>query len=575
MKLRTLGVVAAGLWLLGAEGCSGPLRDFNRSGGAGGQAGSAGSNSSAGRTAAGSSGRSSSDGGANDSSGAAGEDSGGDSAQGGEPSDEGVGGTGAVSNGGAQTGGTSAGHGGTSAGSGGASSAGKGGTSAGSGGTSAGGGGMGGASGCAVTCASYQFCATNKCLPTYASTRAIPATDQASGSGQVRSAIVLTDKAQGDIVVQLSGELTVSDATASMLTTMSGLGYARYTADGKLAWFRSDETLASSTNVGRESAVALVPPSDFAVNYVKYDPPTGPNAGTYSARLARVNGNTGNLSWEAKYPDTTNPSGGWPFVIPRPVQGDFLTLYPADRYLPGQACRVIDNGSSGSVTCSGSSYALGAVAGADGATAWIWGGPDATASLPLNPLSASTWPFVSNPYQYGGLDAFILGIRGASTTVGPWFSEGDYGPVLQLAVLSGGDLALTAQGNGYMTFNGGQSLLDQTASVLFRLNVTNGQILWLKKLSQTPTAIGAAPGGRIAVLYQPSSSNPSVELFDGTSGARLSTLPLPATSYPVLAAGQTDLFVLGDYSSSVDFDPGAGVDKPSTSRGVYISRYSF
>lgn len=413
-------------------------------------------------------------------------------------------------------------------------------------------------------------------MPTYGSTRVLPATDQTSGSGQVNSAIVFTNKAQGDLVLRLTGDLAPYDQGASMQTTMTGVGYARYTADGNLAWYRSRDTLTGSTNVSRESALALVPPSDFALSYVKYDQPTGPVAGTYSARLARVNGVTGNLTWEAKYPTTTTSSGNALFVVPRATQGDFLTFYPvSSRESPGRACRVIDSGTSGTVTCQGSSYAIGALSGADGTTAWIWGAPGVDSSVSLNPLSPTQWPFKANPYQFGGEDAFIFGIRGESSSVGPWISEGDYGPTLGLAALSGGDLAVTAQGNGFMTFNGGQSLLDQTGNVLFRLDVTNGQIVWRTALSQMPYAVSAAPGGRIAVLNRPSTGNPSVQIFDGSNGALLSTLPLPPTSYPVLASGQSDLFVLGDYSSSVDFDPGTGTDKPNSSRGVYISRYSF
>jgi outer membrane protein assembly factor BamB len=128
-----------------------------------------------------------------------------------------------------------------------------------------------------------------------------------------------------------------------------------------------------------------------------------------------------------------------------------------------------------------------------------------------------------------------------------------------------------------MNFNGGQSLLAQTGNVLFRLATSTGQILWRTPLAQAPTSLIAAPGGRIAVLHNGATSDPSsVQVFDGTSGALLSTLPLPpSVSQQVLAAGQTDLFVIGDYSSAFDFNPGSGTDKPSSTRGVYISRYSF
>jgi len=480
-----------------------------------------------------------------------------------------------------------AGHGGMTGSTGGGTSAGAGGTAGSTfggadgalgGGTSAAGtAGLssGGAGGCATACARYQFCASNECLPAYVSTRVLPATDQVNGSGQVNSAVVLTNKPQGDIIVQLSGDLNLHDPGASRLTTLTGHGYASYTADGKLAWFRSRDTLAGSANVGRESQIALVPPSDFAVSYVKYDPPTGPIAGTHHFRVVRVNANSGNLTWEAKDARTTNEAGGALLIVPRPAQGDFLTFYPASGFDPGETCQVTDNGATASMSCLGGNYVSGAVPAADGAV-WAWGAPPDTGSYALNPFSTTKWAFTSNPFQYAGNDAFILGIRGASTLVGPWISEGDYGPLLQLAALPGGDLVATAVGSGYMTFNGGQALLGQTGSTLFRLNTTTGQIVWRAPLAlKPPLAVVAAPGGRVAVLNQPADEAPNVQLFDGASGALLSTLPLPAVSRPILAAGQTDLFVLGDYSSALDFDPGPGTDKPTSSRGVSISRYSF
>jgi hypothetical protein len=295
-------------------------------------------------------------------------------------------------------------------------------------------------------------------------------------------------------------------------------------------------------------------------------------AATSAYRLARINGTSGNLTWEAKYP--SNVLNGIPLlVVPRATQGDFLTFYPAlSRSLPGEACTAIDHDSWASVSCSGSSYAIGALPGVDGISVWIWGAPGIDGAASLNPLATSQWSFTSNSHRFGGEDAFILGIRGEATSVGPWMTEGDYGPGLLLAVLPDGDLAVTVQGNDYMTFNGGQTLLEQSGSVLFRLDPATGHIVWRTALSQPPSALIAAPGGRIAVL----STVPSVQLFDGATGALLSTLPLPPTSsHPVLAAGQADLFVLGDYSSAFDFDPGPGSDQPPSNHGVYISRYAF
>ena len=451
---------------------------------------------------------------------------------------------------------------------------------AGQGGAAAGSGGAGGSS-CATACASYQFCASNKCLPSYDSTRVLPAIDQTSGGGRVFSAVMLTDKPQGDLVIQLSGDLTLSDANASFTTTITtggqdyALGYARYSSDGHLAWFRSRSDIKSS---GRESKIALLSPTDFGLSYVQYDPASGPVAGTYSFRAARINGNTGNFAWVAKYPTTDNASGGSYIFLPRRTRGDCLTFFASySNTTPGSTvCTVTDSGTSGSVTCSGTAYAIDGVSGPDGTTAWLWGAPDLTGSVPLNPFDTTQTSLASNPYQTSGEDAFIVGVRGASTTLGPWLTEGDYGPGYLLAALPDGNLAVVAGGNGYMTFNGGQSLLSQTGNVLFKLDTSTGKIVWRKALSlpDFPYGLSAAPGGRIAVLNRPSDST-SVDLYDGATGAALSTLPLPATGFPVIIAGETDLVVTGDYAGAYDFNPGPATDQPTATRGVYISRYTF
>lgn len=555
--------VTAAVSLMGISGCGISKRDLGGTE-AGGSATSNGGGVDPGQDAAGASGSlGSAYDGATDSNGAGREDSGESSQGGNERGDGGALVTGGVANGGVANGGG-------------------GGTAAGSGGIAAG----GGVSACAAACESFQFCAGQTCLPSYASTRVIPATDQTNGSGQINSAVVLSNKAQGNIIVQLSGDLVLSDANAGVLATLTGVGYASYTPEGNLAWYRSQTNLLKA--VGRESALALLAPADFAVSYVKYDPPTGPVAGTYSFRTSRINGITGNLTWEAKYPTTTNfgSTGSRYVILPRMAQGNLLTfqpLYPGTTPGTNDFCTVTDNGTSGSVTCSGANYSFDGVSGTDGSTAWTWGAPGSPTeggSYKLNPFASTAWPFAGNPYQqggFGGEDAFIVGIRGASTTIGPWMTEGDYGPGLLLAALPDGDLAVAASGNGYMTFNGDQSLLSKVGGVLFRLDTKTGQIVWRKPLSQTPDAVIAAPGGRIAVLNpQSGSNNPRVDLFDAATGSALSTLPLPyALAHSVLAAGQTDLFVLGDFTSAFDFNPGPGTDKPSATRGVYISRYSF
>ena len=397
----------------------------------------------------------------------------------------------------------------------------------------------------------------------------------------MQSAVVLTDKPQGDVIIQLSGNLTLSDSNASMTTTITtgdedyAFGYVRYTTDGHMAWFRSKAAINSS---GGESKIALVSTTDFALRYTQYQPSTGPVAGKTYGQWSRFNGNTGNLTWTARDPNELSSNSPHDYVlVPRPTQGDILTFLPVYSHTSASVmCTVTDLGNSGSLSCSGANYAIDGVTGIDGKTAWIWGAPDVDGSVALNPFDTAQTTMQSNPYQYGGDDAFIVGASGASTSIGPWLSEGDYGPGYLLAALPDGNLAVAAGGNGYMTFNGGQALLSQTGNVLIKVDTKTGKILWRTELSATdfPYGLSAAPGGRIAVLNRPSDSV-SVDLYDGDTGSALSTLPLPLSDHPLLAAGQTDLFVIGDYAAAFDFDPGPGTDQPTATRGVFISRFTF
>ncbi|MFZ5893114.1 MAG: hypothetical protein ACOY0T_18795 [Myxococcota bacterium] len=430
---------------------------------------------------------------------------------------------------------------------------------------------------CGTACEGYQFCAMSKCLPQYQNTRVQPLTSGSQGI-VVRSGGVLTNKPQGDLILQLDGDATLSAPGALMTAELHGSGYARYTTGGVLVWSRSSKQIFTDNfQVLTETPIALMPNGDFAVAYQKYDPPTGPVAGTYAYRLARVGGSNGNLVWEAKYPTTaTKPS----VVVPRSAKSDFFTFnYCLTYQLTGDVYRIIDAGTSGTLTKLAPSYAMGAAASADGSTAWIWGQYAATGSWQLNPLSTQTWPITPNAGQAGG-DAYLLGAQDGAT-VGPWFTEGDSGVVMLMAVDSAGDLVVAAYSDGYAPFNGDQDFFTTNApgKILAKISRTNGKVLWRTTLASNPWSIIIAPGDRIVTVDQEGDATTpyTLSIHSGADGAllsRVSTGQNPSGDL-VVAAGLTEMFVVGQVSTAADFHPGAAVDSHGASPGLFVSRFAF
>jgi hypothetical protein len=391
------------------------------------------------------------------------------------------------------------------------------------------------------------------------------------------SAAVLTNKARGDLILQLDGDVTLSAPGALMTAELHGSGYARYTSAGVLVWSRSSKQLfTDNVQLNTESPIALMANGDFAVAYQKYDPPTGPVAGTYAYRMGRIAGSTGNLIWEAKYPDTAaRPS----VVVPRSEKSDFVTFtYCLTSQVQGDAYRVVDSGTAGLVTRLAPSYAMGAAPSADGTTAWIWGQYAHAGSWQLNPLSTQTSPLSPNSGQSGG-DAYLLGAQDG-TTVGPWFSEGDAGVVMLIAVDSAGDLIVASYSDGYATFNGDQEFFSENApgKILVKISHTTGKVLWRKALAASPQSLAIAPGDHIVTVDQVTgTATPyGLSIYAGTNGALLSSIKTGSTdSSLVVAAGKTELFVIGPVSRAADFNPGVAVDTQGAQPGLFVSRFSF
>jgi hypothetical protein len=153
---------------------------------------------------------------------------------------------------------------------------------------------------CGDPCEAYQFCSGGKCLPRYVSTRVQPVTS-GGDAGEVAAAAVFTDGSQDDLLLQLHGDLVLSAPGASMTNELHGSGFARYTPEGTLVWGRAEPALFGD-QARPASAPVILANGDFAVGYLQYDPPSGPVAGTYALRVARVGGHTGNLVWAAKFP---------------------------------------------------------------------------------------------------------------------------------------------------------------------------------------------------------------------------------------------------------------------------------
>lgn len=453
---------------------------------------------------------------------------------------------------------------------------------------------------CGAACEGYQFCAGGKCLPTYVSTKILPTIALASSATvQVTAAAVEINKAQGDVLVQLlltdsavtmsGSELISTQVSAGTPSGSSGYtasGLARYTASGTLVWGRDlGSVLGTSSqpiSPGSVTPLALTSTGDVAVAYNKSDPPpTGPVIRTSQWRLARINTNNANVVWEATYSTSSDAR----IVVPRSAKNDYVSFGVApDNYhgVSGSVWQTVDNSSSGTATYLKSNYAVGAAPAPDGATVWLWGfGYGGTYAI--NPWSTQMFNITTNPSQVGGYDAFIIGVQDNGISIGPWMSEGDWGPRYSVAVDAAGDLIVGAECSGYTAFNGGQDFLPSAGQVLVKVDHATGKIVWRTPITALPTVILAVPGNRIVTMVQqldsmtqmPAPTAPyQLRVYSGADGSLLSSFETGMMAQ-ALAVGTTELFVLGTVSAATDFNPGTAVDTQGSAAGVYISRYAF
>jgi hypothetical protein len=435
---------------------------------------------------------------------------------------------------------------------------------------------------CGTACESYQFCATSKCLPTYQSTRVQPLTSGSSGVTVVGGGVA-KNKPQGDLVLDISGGVIVSAPNATFTDRLEAGGYVRYSAAGALVWSRTSEQLVGK-NDGGGSPLALAANGDLVLGYQRYVPATGPVAGTYDYVFARIGGNSGNLVWEKAY---FNYSSAGAVVlngiVPRSAKNDFIGYQLAYTFQAlGSVYQFVDAGSSGSGTKLSQSFIFEAAAGADGATLWYWGAVDGWSSpVALNPWSTKTWTLTGNPFQFSGGDVYILGAKDDGTTIGPWFTEGDYGALMHMVVDSAGDLIVVARASGYVTFNGGQDFFPDSSGglMLAKISHTDGKVMWRSPLAPAslPPSLVLLPGDRVMTADVVNSDGSyTLGIYAGGTGALLSRIPVSAKqSVQLVTAGTTDLFLVGSVSSSVDFNPGAAADNQGSTPGMFITRYSF
>ena len=460
---------------------------------------------------------------------------------------------------------------------------------------------------CGTPCQSYQFCAGGSCLPHYVSTKILPTTSLASDSSvQIQSAAVETNKAEGDLLIQMlltdasvlmSGpsDTTITQVSANTQTGYTGYyasGLVRYTAGGTLVWGRDllgvlGSTSSRSVYAPWVSPFVLNSTGDVMLAYDWEDPPpTGPVQQTSQMYLGRINSNNANLIWAAVYSTSATQVTT---VVPRSAKNDYVTFGPApDEFhgFNGDVWQVVENTTSGSAAATrlGIDYSNGALPDVNGSTIWLYGFGYA-GTFALNPWSAQTWNITGNPSQIGGTDAFIIGVKDDGTSIGPWMSEGDWGPQYRVAMDSAGDLLVAASSGGYTTFNGGQDFITSSSGgvALVKINHTNGQIVWRTDISALPVQIIAAPGNRVVTMTQQLDSTTlaaiptspyQLNVYSNTDGTLLSSVSAGMMAQ-YMAAGTTDLFVLGNVSAASDFDPGTGTDSQGTTAGVYISRFSF
>ena len=128
-----------------------------------------------------------------------------------------------------------------------------------------------------------------------------------------------------------------------------------------------------------------------------------------------------------------------------------------------------------------------------------------------------------------------------------------------------------------------QSLFEEAGQVLFRIDQGTGTIVWQTHLPVMPAAMTMVPGNRIMTMVRnvPLSSvfaEPAepyeLSIYSADDGELLTAFTTGLTA-SVVAAGETDMFVVGIAPFSTDFHPGEPVDEQGDPVGVYMSRYTF
>jgi hypothetical protein len=408
----------------------------------------------------------------------------------------------------------------------------------------------------------------------------------ADASHGIWDARVAKNSSQGDLFLLFEGKNTVlSDPTSTFQTIVNGPGLARFSAQGDLIWGRNVVSLLSANNVSR--TFALTSNLDIGVKYRRSYQPSGPVGPITYHSFARIGGNDPTVVWKVDSDSTTTAQIEYAQTIAyRQSKNDFIVV-GSDEW--GVAWQVEGNSTEQSIKDLGAIYARGTTVGVDGSTLWTWGAHDGT--MKLNPWSTQTWEGNSNPAMGGGYDAFIVGSKDNGTTVGPWFTEGDFGPTMLFAIEETGDLIVVVEAYGYTMFNGGQLIASSASSVLIRVRQTDGKILWRTVLPVPAAQIATIPGDRVAILekradFGAGAGPYGIYLYSTVDGRSLSTLstglanPVPTSvegnGGPVMmAAGTSDLFVIGAVVGAADFNPGSATDMKGSTPGVFISRYTF
>jgi hypothetical protein len=439
-------------------------------------------------------------------------------------------------------------------------------------------GGAAGAQPCSPGCQSYQYCNGTKCLPEYRSTKLLPL-EPAAGADQVfyvlPAAIVASNgdlylqaRIQGRITYAPSGLGTSLGSTAEFTDLMT---VARLSASGVLQWARDMAfILGDRANSLFTSSIGLAPNDDVMVAYTRTDPPPPPpGTATAQTRLGRIDGGNPTLLWEASYGSLAIASK----VVTRSSRGDFLTVGGPPNQFQGCCDKVVQVSAGGATaTILGDYYAYGVLPGRDGSTIWMFGAYAGT--LRLNPWSSMTWNVPSNPNQLGLYDAFIVGAKDDGTSFGPWVTQGDIGPNLAGLVLAADGNPVISMGGSASTRINGQDLLQGEGHVLAKLNAATGVLMWKTDTTDASQKVVATGDGNIALLVAGSTS-PTVRLYASGDGAARASFQVPGIVEHI-AAGSSDMFVVGVIQGSADFNPGTAVDMQSTTTpAIYISRFSF